>query len=205
MVSHSLDTVRTMCTRALWFEHGQVRVDGTAEAVARHYLDATNAVEAKRLTDAAAQTQQRWGTRQIEITRVRLLDGAGAERSIFETGERLTIEMDYFAHAPITAPIFGVGLHRQDGVHITGPNTAFAGLTLPTLSGAGTVRYAVPALPLLDGLYHVSVAVVNQTDTETYDSHDHAYPFRVLNPARAAHERYGLLTLRGEWQLRSSG
>jgi lipopolysaccharide transport system ATP-binding protein len=92
-----------------------------------------------------------------------------------------------------------MGIHRQDGVHVTGPNTAFSGLTLPVLQGAGTVTYTIPYLPLLDGLYLISVAVVNQDDTQTFDYHDRAYPFRVLNQDERVCERYGLLTLRGEW------
>jgi len=85
-------------------------------------------------------------------------------------------------------------------VHITGPNTAFAGLTLPTLEGRGTVTYTVPYLPLLEGLYHISVAVVSNDDITTYDYHDRAYPFRVVNANERAQERYGVVTLGGKWE-----
>ena len=49
---------------------------------------------------------------------------------------------------------------------------------------------------LLGGTYYVSVAVHNWEDTRTYDYHDRLYPFRVL-PSEG--ERYGILTLKGEW------
>jgi lipopolysaccharide transport system ATP-binding protein len=203
MVSHALDTIRMMCTRAIWFDHGRVRADGGTEAVVRHYLDQLASTEAQRL--AAAQTNSgnsthRWGTRRVEITRVYLTDGEGQERIIFETGEPLIINLDYYAPAPLPAPVFGLAIHRNDGLHLCGPNTGFGKAARPTVSGHGTVRYMVPHLTLLDGLYHISVAVVNQTDTETYDYHDRLYSFRVQNSGARAREHLGVLTLRGEWQ-----
>ncbi len=203
LVSHSLEVVRGLCTRAIWFSQGQIEADGAAETVVRHYLDRTLKAEAQRLGEAASLTaEQRWGTQQIEIVRVRLTGAAGQVQTIFETGQPLVVQMDYRAHAPIPAPVFGMAIHRQDGVHISGPNTDFAGLTLPTLTGAGQVSFTIPALPLLEGLYHVSVAVVSAQNA-IYDFHDQAYPFRVVNASRRVREQYGVITLQGRWDLLS--
>jgi len=200
MVSHNLDTVQAMCTRALWLDHGQIKAQGSAEAVVRQYQGFDMAAEAVRLADTKpVRTNQRWGTGAIEVRKVRLIDGTGEERAIFETGQPLTLQMDYEAHQPVTGSIFGMAIHRHDGAHVTGPNTQFAGLDLPTLRGRGTVACAIPALPLLEGLYHVSVAVVNADDTEVFDYHDRAYSFRVVNLANDVRERYGLITVQGQW------
>jgi lipopolysaccharide transport system ATP-binding protein len=37
LVSHSLDTVRSVCRRALWFDHGRVRADGPVDSVVLQY------------------------------------------------------------------------------------------------------------------------------------------------------------------------
>lgn len=204
LVSHALDTVRLMCPRAIWFDHGQVLADGDTEAVARQYLDRLNAAEAQRLTSAQTQADSaahRWGTRQIEITRVHLTDEVGQERVIFETGEAFIINLDYrMASASVPVPVFGLAIHRHDGLHLCGPNTGFGNGGPSALAPQGTVRYAVPQLNLLDGLYHISVAVVNQTDTETYDFHDRLYSFRVQNSNARAREHLGVLTLGGTWE-----
>jgi lipopolysaccharide transport system ATP-binding protein len=194
-----------MCTRAIWFDHGQIQADGTADSVVRHYLDYTAAQEARRLAETAARgeafsDQQRWGTRQIEITQVHLTGEDGIERTLFETGENVILHLNYHAHQAVPAPVFGIGIHRQDGLHISGPNTAFSGLQLPTLTGQGTVRYVIPCLPVLEGLYYVSVAVVNQAGNQTYDYHDRLYPFRVLNSSGRMSERYGIMTFQGHWE-----
>ena len=37
-VSHSVEQIRKLCTRALWLEHGLLREDGACEEVCAHYL-----------------------------------------------------------------------------------------------------------------------------------------------------------------------
>lgn len=205
LVSHSLDAVQAMCDRAVWLDHGKVMADGNPEAVVQRYRGQDTQAEAHRLSSALdLDATQRWGTRRIEIVAVRLLNEKGIEKTIFRTGDPLVLQMDYRCNETVPAPIFGMAINRQDGIHITGPNTAFAGMVLPTLREPGTMTYRIPYLTLLEGLYNISVAVTNHDDTEIFDYHDRAYPFRVVNYGGATRERYGLLTLRGEWELEST-
>jgi ABC-2 type transport system ATP-binding protein len=152
----------------------------------------------------------RWGSRAVEITGVHILGSASSnvEQGIFETGQPFILRMDYVVHKPVTGVIFGMAIHRQDGLHITGPNTSHTGLHLPELNGPGSIIFQVDGLPLLEGLYHVSVAVVNEDDSEIFDYHDRLYPFRVVNARRGDQatsvERYGLLTIGGTWRLGKS-
>lgn len=199
-VSHSLGMVEAMCDRILWLDHGQVMADGNPDAVIRRYRGDDAKIEARRLSEVAGVApNQRWGTGRIEIVRVRLLNRQGAEKTVFRTGDMLTVEMQYRCNESVLSPTFGMAIHRQDGTHVTGPNTGFAGVRLPKLETPGTVTYRIPYLPLLEGLYHISVAVHNQEDTEMFDYHDRAYSFRVDNFDGRTRERYGIVTLRGEW------
>lgn len=203
LVSHNMDAVRSLCDQAVWLDHGTVAAAGSADEVVYQYVTGDARLESGRLAGAAGPTpDHRWGSRKIEITGVRLLDGKGAPQTIFQTGDALVLQMDYAAQDAIPSPIFGMAIHRQDGIHITGPNTSFAGLTLPTVQGCGTVAFTIPALPLLEGLYSITVAATNGSDTEIFDYHDRAYPFRIVNPSgRGTRERYGLVTLNGTWAL----
>ncbi len=200
LVSHSLEAVQTICDRAVWLEHGRVMAEGAVDQVIRQYRGDDKAIESKRLSTSGPLPQQRSGSRRIEIVKVRLTDAMGAEQSIFKTGEPLVLQIHYHAPSLVPFPVFGMAIHRHDGMHITGPNTALAGLSLPSVEGYETITYTIPSLPLLEGLYHISVAVVNQDDTEIFDYHDRAYPFRVLNVNGPVRERYGMITLNGEWR-----
>ena len=202
LVSHSLDRVKDMCSRAIWLDHGKIMSLGSADNVVELYLQHTNQIESERLRLAteAGEALRRWGSQRIEICQVKITGEEGHEQNIFQTGEPLTLHMDYEAHELVNFPNFGIAIHRQDGMLVTGPNTAFASFELPSLMGKGRITYKIPYLPLLEGLYHFSVAVVNQKDTETFDYHDRLYPFRVINHRGTIKERYGLVTLNGEWQ-----
>ena len=202
IVSHSLDTLRTVCSRAIWFDHGHVRADGPADRVIRQYVNQGVDEEARHLIDAAAaeaREARRWGSRRVELTDVRLTNAAGEPQAVYATGDPLVMRMDYRANEPVAEAVFGLALFRQDGLHLTGPNTSFAGLKLPPLHGTGTVTYTIPALPFLDGLFHVSAAVHAPGDGEMYDYHDRAYTFRVVNPDDGRHERYGVMSAGGAW------
>ena len=204
-VSHQLDSVRSLCTRALWLDHGRILADGSAEAVVGRYLDQALKAESGRLLESAGpRPDQRWGSRTIEIREVQLESNPGAEQAIFETGQPFHLRMTFEAHQPVPSPVFGMAIHRQDGLHICGPNTAFAGLELPTVRGRGTVTYTLDRLPLLEGLYEITVAVVNQEDTEIFDYHDRAYRFRVVNRDSAVRERFGILAAGGDWTVQLS-
>ena len=201
LVSHNLGLVESMCDHALWLDHGRVLAHGPADRVVHQYLYRDLQIEEGRLADSnGPSADQRWGSRRAEIVRVSLLNGQGEEERIFRTGDPLVLKMDYEVHCPIPSPIFGMGIHRQDGTHISGPNTRFAGLNLPTLEGRGAVTFRIPYLPLLQGLYYITVAITNREDTEIFDFHDRCYPFRVENDDGDVRERYGCVTLQGEWE-----
>ncbi len=197
LVSHSPENVRATCSRAIWLDDGRLIDDGSTESVVARYLTHSWDAEEGKLKPRT-ESNRRWGSGEVQITHVRLLDGAGRERQHFETGEPLTVEMSYHAAKRVERPVFGLAIHRNDGTHITGPNTRFAGYEIPWIEGEGSVKYAVRSLPLLEGHYSVSVAVHNWQDTKTFDYHDRLYPFRVLSPEG---EQYGVVTLNGEWQL----
>jgi ABC-type polysaccharide/polyol phosphate transport system ATPase subunit len=199
-VSHNMALVESMCQRAAWLDGGKLAAVGAAKSVVDRYLGRVREDEAGRLIQSSIGVDQRWGNRMVEIVDVHILDQQGTEAGVFFTGQPLMIEIEYIAHQPVQSPIFGMALHRQDGTHITGPNTAFAGVDLGLIEGHGKIRYTIPSLPLLESLYHVSVAATNAADTEMYDYHDRAYHFRVLNRGSDVREKYGLLTMGGIWQ-----
>jgi hypothetical protein len=199
LVSHNMDLIEKMCSRAAWLDHGKLVAIGPAKSIVDRYLGRVREDESDQLAQPLP-AERRWGSRRVEITRVRILNQQLQPQAVFSTGDCLVLEMEYTVHRPVDSPIFGIAIHRADGVHITGPNTAFDGLDTGSVSGQGRVRYTIPHLPLLEGEYMFSVAATNQEDTELFDYHDHLYPFRVDNHGAAIQERFGLLSIKGEWK-----
>jgi lipopolysaccharide transport system ATP-binding protein len=211
-VSHSLDVVRNLCTQAVWLDHGEMKAAGDTVDTVDAYLRHTNQLEQVRIqreqaethaereqpvADAAAAQQNRWGSREIEIERVALLDGRAHETAVFQTGEPLTVRMYYHAHQPINEPVFGLAIHHANGFHINGPNTRFGGLSLGTVTGRGYIDYAIDELPLLEGNYVLTAVVYDTAMTHGYDHHERMYSFVVQTYTIA--ERWGSFYIPARW------
>ncbi|HIE57042.1 MAG TPA: hypothetical protein EYP88_02245, partial [Anaerolineales bacterium] len=187
-------------------EQGNLVMEGDAEQVVSQYIErnkekAEARLQKKRALQKKHEAPKRWGNRKVEIVDVRILNAHDAEQRIFKTGDELHLRIRYRAHEPIPDAVFGMAIHNHQGVHITGPNTQVAGLHLPPLEGEGEVLCNIHNLSLLNGLYHVSVAIVNEADTDTYDYHNRQYDFRVDNADTPGAEKFGLVTLGVQWQF----
>jgi lipopolysaccharide transport system ATP-binding protein len=213
-VSHALEIVRTLCDVAVWLDHGEMQAKGPASDVIDAYLRHVNRNEQERLaeerarkieqadaeTEAAPPVEEnpfRVGSREIEITKIELLDAHEHEQVVFETNAPLIIRMHYTAHEPIRRPVFGVGLHHENNFWLCGPNSHVGGLTLPLVEGDGYIDYRITALPLLAGRYQLSVSIYDEYLMHPYDAHDRLYRLVVHNNDGAA--RFGVFDLPGQW------
>lgn len=203
LVTHDLGTVQSLCNQAIWLDGGEVRAAGQPTDVAMAYLNDVSQREESQAAATPTPTLQdglnRWGNGRVRITQVELCDAAGQPRRIFMNGGPLDVRLHYRAEGRVDDPVFGLAIHHQAGAHIAGPNTDFGGLSIPSIEGAGVVTYRIPELTLLEGAYLVSAAVVDRVSSEVYDYHDRSYPFRVSTGT--SRERYGMVTLKGEWQI----
>lgn len=201
LVSHDLASIQALCTKAIWIDNGLIAAEGNPPDVVMAYKKHMAELEDAKHSPNERTTffdGQRWGTGEVELTRVELCNADGTPRTAFVTGEPLTIKLHYHAPAPVAHPVFGLSISHQNGAHLFGPNTKFGSLALERIEGHGVISYTIDALPLLEGQYVLSAAVVDVTDTATYDYHDRAYQFRVAySPARAG---YGMVNLGGQWQ-----
>lgn len=209
-VSHALEVVRTLCDYAVWLDKGVARATGVASEVIDAYLTDVNRKERERFerlrgedeerdtdTDAEPDDNRRFGSREVEITAVELLNEAGTPRAVFQTHETVIVRMHYYAEQAVRYPVFGIALHHGNGLWLTGPNTSFDGIDIPVVEGAGYIDFIIPDLPLLTGRYDLTVAVYDETMLHPYDHHERKY--QLVVQSRGLRERYGTLTLGGTW------
>lgn len=198
LVSHDLNSIQSLCTRALWLEDGLVAAEGTPADVIMAYKQHVASKDEGQSSVKPPTDARRWGTGEVRITDVECCDAGGARRTGFVTGDDLLIRIHYASAERVEHPVFGLAITHQNGAQIFGPNTQFSALDIPYVEGEGIISYHIPNLPLLEGRYTLSVAVVNQVNTVTFDYHDRAYDLHVIHsPQRAG---YGLVQFPGVWQ-----
>ena len=119
LVSHDLHLVEQLCSHVALLQQGRLVAAGAAADVIGHYHELDMGRGLRRRAIGGAR-----GT--VQITSVDLLrDGAPAD--VLRTRDALTIRLHYRCEAPVDRPVFGVAIHREDGTHVTGPNTRTSG------------------------------------------------------------------------------
>lgn len=130
-----------------------------------------------------------WGTGEVRITAVELLDGAGHAAGLVYAGDPLTIRLHYAGDAPYDDLAVVVQLARADGIVACSLDAREAGVHLPSLHGTGTFEVTLDPVLLGRGRYFVSPhiyrdrnGVVGQADVLEY--HDRMYEISVERRGR---------------------
>jgi ABC-type polysaccharide/polyol phosphate transport system ATPase subunit len=192
LVSHDLILVEQLAAQAALLDHGVLAAIGApADVIGRYH-------ELGLGRDGVAGSR-RWGTGEIEITRLDVLSDGAPVTGAVRTRDPLTLRLHYRCPAPVANPVFGIAIHRDDGVHLTGPNTRLSGVEMGTVEGEGVIDYTIPRLPLLPGRYYLSAAVYDGDLITAYDHRDRFTPLVVIEGGTA--ERFGVIELEAEWRV----
>jgi ABC-type polysaccharide/polyol phosphate transport system ATPase subunit len=206
-VSHQLEAIQQLCTRAIWLEEGEIKRMGEADPVVASYVAE---VEDRREARLQLMNKGKAGPSRdrgkLRISGVDMVNAARKPCWTFESGEPVTIRIRYEGPGRVEAPIFSVLIHREDGIYVTGTNTYDSqkgGSELPPIEGPGCVELSFASLHLARGAYLLSVGVYGYPDPPYWshpaDFHDRAYHFSVESDRHT----HGLLAPDAHWHLMS--
>src|SRR5512145_1872243 len=147
-VSHDAMSVKRLCDQAIWLRKGKLVTQGPSEVVVGAYTAEMSAETRRRTVDAQEIThtpggialvpmQNRFGSREIELTAVRLLGSHGYPITEIDSGEGLQVEIAYQANQPVKSPIFGISITRGDDTLCYDTSSEAAGQKFDLLSGSG--------------------------------------------------------------------
>lgn len=179
-VTHQLDQVRNLCDRALWLDHGEAVSVGDPVRVVDAYLqqvagsrtvdnaaDRAAATKPEATPDSEPETEaprdpleeERWGSGEVVLRNVALVDDQGRELVALGAGTAVSIEMDVEVRVPQDDFVFGIGIYHADGNCVYGTNTEIEGFMSQRLERNGRVRFAMKSLDLVAGSYRIDAAV----------------------------------------------
>jgi ABC-type polysaccharide/polyol phosphate transport system ATPase subunit len=197
VVSHGLGQLRSMCDRLAWMRNGKLAGLGDAKDVIDEYLGTVNV---SRLPGHDG-VSKRWGTGDGTIKAIEVIGSDGKPTEKVHSGDDIALRFYYQVKPGITLqrPTMGFGLHRLDGVLVTGVNSKEQGVLPEQLSGAGHFDFTIRKLPLLAGTYDLSGAFMDEFCTTTFDWWFEGFRFDVL--PRVVYETEGVVTLFGDWTI----
>jgi len=220
LVTHDLDAVERWCDEALWLNNGVCCDRGDPRRVIDSYREyVEKGEESELLSREVVQSEKeekeqendqsetsfkdvedleatRWGSREIEITGASLKKEDGKSARVFHPNDRVVLEIEYQMHEELKDIVFGIGIERSDGVVVHGTNTDIEKIELENLPVTGRVSYELTRLGLLDGVYHLDVAV-HKKDGYPYDYRKKLLQFAVRWPLKQA----GIMLPEHKWNI----
>jgi ABC-2 type transport system ATP-binding protein len=194
MVSHSLDSVRNLCDRAAWLEHGHLKEVGLAGHVVESYL--THVRNVRREDEAAEEATTDTPAEDV-VRGVELFDGHGGPATVLRTAEAGTLRVRITLPPGDIPKVLRLEFYREDGILVSAVSTRETAAALDRFTGEQTVDYRVDRLLLGTGTYDVSVVLASRG--VELARRDRALRFDVANGALLHHG--GFLLMGGEWAI----
>jgi lipopolysaccharide transport system ATP-binding protein len=175
-VSHNMAAIQALCRRAILLDAGNLITDGDVDNVIALYLQrGQETMQSISLDDR----KDRQGTGKMRFTSAVLLDKNGQRITEAQSGEDLTIGLDYVNPSNETEPavlrLAFAGSYGQR-LFMCLSRSSHAG-TLH-LTSKGQIRCIIPRLPLLQGRYTISIWC--KLNEQMADEIQDAFSFEVI-------------------------
>jgi ABC-type polysaccharide/polyol phosphate transport system ATPase subunit len=193
LVTHAMGDVVRICQRAAWLDHGKIREIGAPNDIADAYLATTHVGRSVHVQDGL-----RWGTGEVQIDTVELLDGGRQPAEFARTGDPLAFRVHLSSRAPVIGPEVVVSLHDIDGRTLSEVSTRTRDVHIDQVDGARTLTLEIDQFPLSEGTYELSAAVRDESGQREFDVRSRMLRFDVLKGKIADG---GVVTLPARWVL----
>lgn len=114
IVSHSMATVKALCTKAILFDQGSLTAAGAVNDVVSEYLNRNKADSAEKLV---TDDQHLTGVKQIRVKSIRLLNGVASVFAVYWQ-EPISVALDIEVLEAVDNVAFGSGIRTIDGTHV---------------------------------------------------------------------------------------
>ena len=130
------------------------------------------------------------------ITKVEMLDRDGRYSNMFRVLEPFSVKIDCAVKEKVEDAVFGIAIHRIDGVHCYGTNTWRDGKSNIVLDSDRSIEFKCYEMALLPGQYTLDIAI-EKTPGIPIDYYTHCYAFEVCSDTKEV----GLVKMKHEWSL----
>jgi lipopolysaccharide transport system ATP-binding protein len=159
LVSHSLGSIVSMCSRCLWLDRGRLVEDGDPSRVTEAYRRQISASEeAMAIGDLGGEDSVWYADKAFRVDHLELRDAAsGAPRRVFDTDAGLRVAAKLCIEKRLAHPEFRLFIERADGLRVGESRT-------PAHLGAraATVEATLAPLALRPGIYRLDLEVLSQ-------------------------------------------
>lgn len=175
-VSHNMAAVRSLCGRAIWLDRGQIIEAGETAQVVLSYLQ----------RGAVATLEQVWedpatapGNEKVKIRSARLRSLPPNDGEEITVQSAIELEFEFWNYQADAVLSLTMHLFTIEGTYVFAVGSH--GKPMPQGLARSSVR--IPANLLNDGIYTVTIQVVQDTSSSVY-LHPEILTFEVLDSVR---------------------
>lgn len=203
-VSHDLNSIRRFCSKALLLRHGeQVAFGDTNEIIDKYVYGVNDAKrhpenaqpEPKKEEQKSVDKKTRWGDKKVEIMDVKFIDKFGRENTKFNSGDPMTIQINYNVNAPLDNLVIGIAIYSYSDVMCYGTNTDIQEFAINSAIGSNEIKLYIHNLAMMEGKFHLTVATHSKQHAP-YDWLDKQFTFNVIKKGN----NEGLFEIPCEWK-----
>lgn len=223
IVSHSLSQIEQICDRSIWIHDGVIREEGLPRIVDPKYMaymsqkeerkkkkaeevtakekkagsqEDKTSVDSKHEKEEKAKDTKRWGSREVFMKKITVLDINGKECQTFQNDQPFQIRIDYKAEKKLDDVVFGIAIYRSDQVYIYGSNTLIDYSASNTLEGEGHIDLKIERMPVNASDYTIDLAL-HRPDGFNYDFWREACSVTIQN----VKNEVGIISLPHTWNI----
>jgi lipopolysaccharide transport system ATP-binding protein len=208
-VSHNMSAIKSLCTRGILIEGGQITHDGTTDEVVNRYLAAGSGMAR---TGVIPDNAPRYSDvkNEARVSRVRLADRAGNDVNQLYFGQPFRIEVTCDVLREIDDPQIEISISTLDGTQVACSFNTDGGVSpVPLAPGRHQFSADFDLVPL-PREYTIDVGIHHGGNGLTADYVQRTLDFTVLRVAESGGDHYpwprtrGLVRAPARWKLPSS-
>jgi lipopolysaccharide transport system ATP-binding protein len=163
-VSHNMAAVQNLCSRVIVMDDGKIVIDGETDSGITEYMRRTlGGTDGDQVINLPRET----GYVPI-LQKLEFLDNEGRPVHGISSGGTLTIKIHYKHTESLKNPYFGLAFETAVGAKVFFLQTRFQKGHLPDLLPEGVITCHIPRVPLLPGMYYVSVGCGTENEQLDY-------------------------------------
>jgi len=167
-VSHNMAAVENLCSRGIWIDSGQIRMDGSANEVVSSYMKSF--AEAATNGTQLSSVEERLGDGSIRFTGIEYLAPDGTPSLLTRSGDPLQIRLHYRVETTVHNPSFGFRLYTGLGTLMTETGNLLHAMPIHKLEpGTGYIDVLISSLNLIPARYSLSLWVTDDRGERVYD------------------------------------
>lgn len=195
IVSHGLGDIQRICDEVAWIEKGVLKRVGDPAEIVPEYLSTSRS----GTSSVEPSSGQQWGSGEVTFESITFLDDLQQPTNTLRTGASATVRVSMRSSVSLENSLLTLRISDMNNDNVWMSNSNQNDTPLPVEPGSITVDVGLADLPLLDGVYELSLAIGNMSGSHEYDHWEKRLKFNVHQKRTV---ESGIVSIDSTWRKR---